>query len=172
MKLKRGCLMGLVFLPSLFLAKNVTAQTQCEFLNNLTPYQYKVAYQIYHVGKEWDLGLTSVAIAWKESKLGKYKVRFNRDNIKDVSVGVMHTVAYWKTKDMTAFESGRWIESMIDNDILSISVGIKDLVYWQDRSKQDWFKGVAMYNGGNNPNYGYAKSIANIVKDLKNCSFD
>lgn len=150
---------------------NTQEQGVCNFLKELTPYQQDIAYQSYRAGEPYDLGLTAIAVAWKESKLGKYKVRFNSSNIKDVSVGVMHTVAYWKTKGMSSFESGQWVQDMLEVDQKSIAIGVQDLLYWQSRAKGNWLKGVSMYNGGYKPNYTYGKDIVNIVKQLKECKF-
>lgn len=143
----------------------------CTFMEQLSPYQQEVAYKAYHAGLPYDLGLTTVAIAWKESKLGLYKVRYNIKNVSDQSVGVLHTVAKWKVKDMTPFEAGRWVQNMIEVDDYSIQVGVQDILYWQQRAKGDWKKGVGMYNGGYKSNLSYANSISSIVNEIKTCKF-
>lgn len=143
----------------------------CIFMNQLSPYQQEVAYKAYHAGLPYDLGLTTVAIAWKESKLGLYKVRYNVENVSDQSVGILHTVAKWKVKDMTPFETGRWVQKMIEVDDYSIQVGVQDILYWQQRAKGDWEKGVGMYNGGYKSNTSYANSISSIVNEIKTCKF-
>ncbi|UZV41281.1 putative TMhelix containing protein IV [Vibrio phage vB_VpaM_R16F] len=144
---------------------------ECKFKQQLTPYQKDIMEIAYRHGEEYDLGLTTVAIAWKESKLGLYNVRYNRSNINDQSFGVLHTVARWKTKNMSPFEAGMWVENMITSPEYSIQEGVKDIIYWQKRAKGDWFKGVGMYNGGNIPNKNYAESITSIVRELKHCEF-
>lgn len=153
-----------------FYVKDVNAG-ECKFKQQLTPHQEDIMEITYRYGEEYNLGLTTVAIAWKESKLGLYNVRYNRGNISDQSFGVLHTVARWKTKGMTPFEAGMWIENMITSPEYSIQEGVKDIVYWQKRAKGDWFKGVGMYNGGNVPNKNYAGSIKSIVRELKDCEF-
>lgn len=144
---------------------------QCEFVTQLSPYQQSIAHMSYRAGEPYDLGLTAVAIGWHESKLGIYKVRFNTGDIKDISVGVMHTVAYWKTKNMDSFEAGRWVQDMIDIDQKSIDTGVQDILYWQSHSGGSWKKGVGMYNGGWKGNSQYANEISKLVSELKNCKF-
>lgn len=141
----------------------------CEFFEKLSPYQIDVAEIAYNTGKPFDLGLTAVAVAWQESRLGLYKVRYNLDNIKDQSFGVMHTVAYWKTKGMSPFEAGRWVQSMVEDDVKSINVGVQDLIYWRGRAKGDWKRGVEMYNAGTGKNPVYVKDVTATVNKLKNC---
>ena len=160
----------LVFFLLLVTFTHKAKATECNFLQQLSPYQKQVAYDAYHTGLLHDLELTTVAIAWKESRLGIYKIRYGAKE-EDQSFGVMHTVAKWKTKGMNAFNKGVWIQSMIENDAKSLGVGVQDLLYWKKRSKGDWRKMVGRYNGGNEPNYTYTKSISTIIQQLKFCDF-
>ncbi len=159
-------------LLSLLFEKGYAAAGDCNFFRQLEPSQRDVAEMVYKAGQPYDLGLTSVAIAWKESKLGLYKVRMNI-TYNDQSFGVMHTVAKWKTKGMSSFERGRWVQGMITNDVKSVDVGVQDVLYWQQRAKGDWKKGVAMYNAGGYYRNGltYADGIITIVRELKQCEF-
>ncbi len=157
-----------------FLSDKVHAATGgCDFLQQLSPYQRDIAEMSYKAGQPYDLGLTSVAIAWEESRLGLYKVRHNITNTKDQSYGVMHTVSYWKVKNMSSFDAGRWVQDMVTSDAKSIDVGVQDILYWQNAAKGDWKKGVAMYNAGGNYRNGltYADDIITIVRELKQCEF-
>lgn len=165
-------IVGTILAVALFTSCEAKADEVC-FIDNLSTYQQNIAYQAYRAGEPHDLGLITVAVAYKESRLGLYKVRFNRDSLKDQSYGVMHTAVYWKTKGMTPFEAGRYVERLLESDEKSIDEGVKDLLYWQTRAKGNWFKGVAMYNAGGIPDNGvnYAKEISNIVRSLKHCKF-
>lgn len=142
----------------------------CSFVEQLSPYQQQVAYKAYRAGEPYGLGLTTVAIAWQESKLGLYKVRFNSNNVNDTSVGTMHTVAKWKTHKMSPFAAGQWMQLMIESDDKSLGVGVQDLLYWRSRS-QSWGEMVGHYNGGNKPNSKYTHDIIDIVHRLKHCKF-
>lgn len=168
MKSKLWGLILLAGLPNAGNASEAADEVQCSFLNKLSPYQQDVAEMAYRAGEEHKLGLTAVAVAWQESKLGLYKVRMSTD-FNDQSFGVMHTVSKWKTKGMTAFERGRWVENIVTNDIISIDTGVKDLVYWQGRAKGDWKRGVEMYNAGTGTNSVYLKDVINTVNKLKGC---
>lgn len=146
-------------------------ERQCTFIENLSPYQQEVAYKVYRAGSPYDLGLTAIAIAWEESKLGLYKVRYNPSKIFDQSFGLMHTVAKWKIKGMNPFEAGMWVQKMLDSDDYSIQVGVQDILYWQQAAKGDWKKGVGMYNGGYKGNIAYANRISTTVSEIKHCKF-
>lgn len=162
---------GLLFTVTFSSCSEASDKVQCDFLSNLTPYQQDVAEMVYRSAEGYNLGHTAVAIAYKESKLGIYKVRYNRGNIKDVSVGVMHTVAYWKTKDMTPFESGMWFQDMTEIDQKSIAIGVKDLVTWQSRAKGSWKRGIEMYNAGYGKNPKYVHDVVKIYQEIKDCEF-
>lgn len=148
----------------------IEVKRNCSFVSNLSPYQKEVMDKIYYIAKPYDLHLTAIAIAWKESKLGKYKVRMGTTKY-DRSFGIMHTVSYWKTVGMTPFEKGLLIQDLILDDVKSITVGLEDLLYWQQVAGWDWYKGVAMYNAGSayKNGLGYADGIAVIVKELMVC---
>ncbi|AUR87468.1 hypothetical protein NVP1101O_057 [Vibrio phage 1.101.O._10N.261.45.C6] len=162
---------GLLFTLVFSSCSEAAEEVQCEFLSNLTPYQQDVAEMSYRAAEVHDLGHTAVAVAYKESKLGVYKVRYNRGSIKDVSVGVMHTVAYWKTKDMTPFEAGMWFQDMMEIDQKSVAIGVQDLITWQSRAKGNWKRGIEMYNAGYGKNPNYVKDVVKIYQQVKHCKF-
>lgn len=143
-------------------------ESNCTFIENLTPYQYDIAYQSYRAGQAYDLQLTAVAVAWQESKLGRYKFRWGKGV--DKSVGIGHTVVKYKTQGMSALEAGIWVEKMITHDAKSINVMVSDLLYWQNQSGS-WIEGVGKYNGGNTANMNYAREVAGIVKQIKSCKW-
>lgn len=148
----------------------LSVKKNCSFIEGLSDYQKDVMYKIHHISRPYNLQLTAIAIAWKESKLGKYKVRMGNTKY-DRSFGVMHTVTYWKTKGMTPFEKGVLIQSLIQDDVKSITLGLEDILYWQRMARFDWKKGIAMYNAGSSYSNGldYAEDIKNIVKELNYC---
>ena len=49
---------------------------ECNFAKGLSTYQKGVMHKAYEVGAPKNLGYTLIAVAWKESKLGKYKARY------------------------------------------------------------------------------------------------
>lgn len=141
---------------------------ECDFFKKLSFYQQDIAYQAYRIGFEHDLGLTAVAIAWQESKLGKYKIRVGKGS--DVSVGIGQTAVVWKTKGMSAFNRGRWVQSMIEHDAKSINVMMTDILHWQ-RVKGNWRAGIMGYNAGYGSNTQYRDEVVSLVKQLKYCEF-
>ena len=153
---------------SLLLSSVGAFAEQCTFMEGLSPFQKEIAYNAYRSGYPYDLGYTMVAIAWKESRLGLYKVRYGtKEN--DRSFGIYHTVAMWKTKGLNAFEKGRWIQNIVENNAVSIQMGLSDLLYWKGRHNGDWAKMVGSYNGGNIPNKEYTKDVIGIMKSLREC---
>lgn len=82
--------------------KIVLQRKQCEFIGKLNQKQLEVLDKIHYIAKPYNLQLTAIAIAWKESKLGKYKVRMG-DSRYDRSFGIMHTVSHWRTQGMSPF---------------------------------------------------------------------
>lgn len=153
----------------LILTTPVTAK-QCNFLEQLSPYQREVANISYISGSAYDIGLTAVAIAWKESRLGIYKTRIG-NNKYDISFGVGHTALYWKTKEMNSFEKGVWAQEMVQNDIKSISYMVQDLLYWLSRRDGDWRRMIESYNAGNGKNSNYVKDVVDTVNQIKNCKW-
>ncbi len=152
----------------LLLSQGLYSQ-QCSFLENLSPYQKEVAYQAYRAGEPYDLGYTTVAIAYQESKLGLWKIRMGTPP--DISFGVMHTASRWKTKGMTAFDRGRWAQEMVENDAQSIQVGVSDLLSWKSSAKGNWSRMVEMYNAGYGKNPVYVKEVKTIMREIKHCEF-
>lgn len=57
------------------------------------------------------------------------------------------------------------------DDVKSITLGLEDILYWQQRANWQWSKGVAMYNSGNDYRGGatYANDVRELVKELKSC---
>lgn len=159
-------LFNLVAVPLLLLSLGVQS---CSFLDKLSYQQRLIATQAYRLGEPYDLGLTMVAVAWQESKLGKYKMRYGKG--KDVSVGVMHSNVYWKTKEMSAFSRGVWVENMMNNNALSLQTGLEDLLKWK-KSYKGVYKGMLNgYNAGYGENPTYVNEVITTVRELKQCKF-
>lgn len=158
------------YLFSLSIAVISTQAVSCDFIDKLDPYQKQIAKLSYQVGEPHDLGLTMVAVAWEESRLGLFKVRMSTD-YRDQSFGTMHTVAKWKTKGMTPFERGIWVQNIVENELFSLQTGLSDLLYWYGR-KKNWADMVGSYNGGNTPNPNYLKRVRSTVRNIKSCTFD
>lgn len=156
-----------MILGSILLAA-MPAFAQCPFIGQLTPYQESVAKMLYSVGQPYDLGNTAIAVGWQESKLGLYKLRMGKG--KDISVGIGHTIVYYKTKTMDAFHRGMWMQDMIQNDRLSSDVMIQDLLYWKSHT-DSWRQMVADYNGGWKGNMKYAASVAAITVEVSQCKW-
>jgi hypothetical protein len=158
------------------------ATAECFFLNQLDNNQKSVAKLVYKKGLKYDLGKTAIAIAWKESKLGRYLIRYGRDEY-DRSYGIGHTVAYWRFKAdereerlmVSSFDRGMWIQKMVTNIDFSSNVMLEDIMHWQSLSEGSWFNGVAMYNSGSfvtESGKSYAEDVAMVVAELRSCDLN
>jgi len=139
----------------------------------LSKEQKDVARFVYEKGKPFDLGYTLVAIAWQESKLGKYPI-----NLSDPSCGIMHVMPRFlikrtKMKD-TLWNRSRLCERLISDKSFSIAAAILELKYWQNYWKSRkvnrvWSHMVASYNQGFacDINSEYVKSIRKYIKRLR-----
>lgn len=105
-------------------------------------YQQKlIMAKTYMIGLQNDLELTLMAIAWQESKAGKYLM-----NLSDPSFGVFHIVP--KGND---WEKSREAERLMDFEY-SISKTIEILEYWKKYHKGNWQNTIKSYNAGYNYN--------------------
>lgn len=145
------------------------AVANCDFIEQLSLSQRVIAQQAYFAGKPYDLGITAVAVAWKESTLGLYKVRWGTKK-GDKSVGIGHSSIYYHTKGMNPFDKGRWIQEMLEDNSKSINVMVQDLLYWKSH-KPTWRTMVEGYNGGWKGSKSYADDVANTVNKIKQCKW-
>jgi len=139
-------------------------------LGHITPKQQKVACMVFKKAKEFHLEYTMTAIAWEESKFGKYNV-----NLADPSFGVFHNQI-----DSVADRHGtksKWGKSRLAEQLLysfdfSFAEALAELKYWQTYYKNswDWWRKMVMsYNAGHNLSNGktYYKRIVLKIKVLR-----
>ena len=117
--------------------------------NAMTPEQKKIACMVFKKAKEFNLQYTMTAIAWEESKFGKYTI-----NLADPSFGIFHNQI-----DSVANRHGvrsKWGKSRLAEQLLnsfdfSFSEALAELQYWQTYYKHSWNKWSKMvmsYNAG------------------------
>ena len=145
-------------------------------LEKLTTEQKEVLYLAYSAGAEKGYGLTLAAIAWKESRFGKYML--NVTDGKYGSYGPYHVLLDYvliRHKVTTNWGKSRLAEKLLYDMEFSSSEALDVLTYYHDRFKNKdnpWRWAVAAYNNGNkalttDKGKKYAEDIALRVVTLK-----
>jgi len=145
------------------------ADTVKQYLNELSHLnkpQQEVMFNTYKKAKEFDLQLTMTAIAWQESKFGKYKL-----NLNDPSCGVFHVMPSTITKNK--WKQSRMCERLIADYDFSFSVALQRLKYFYNywiskgcNKNTAWKRSIMSYNAGYDYRHGN-KYYKQIVKRLK-----
>lgn len=137
---------------------------------SLTKEQESVVRFSYEFGKPVDLGYTMVAIAMRESHLGKYRI-----NLSDPSAGVYHTTI---DKGVTklgwadnGFNRNRVAQRMADDIYFAADIALDTLVWWMAHHNGDWSKAVSGYNGGHRGNPSYVDAIVKNIHTIKRCGW-
>jgi len=139
-------------------------------LNNLTPIQKAIMLKTFNKARQFNYEYTMTAIAWQESKFGKYKI-----NLNDPSFGVFHNLI--STVQLRHDSRGSWARSrlaerlMIDYDF-SFTEALSELKYWENywsnkRVPKKWSHTIGSYNGGFTPNMSYTEKIKSKIRALK-----
>jgi hypothetical protein len=130
---------------------------------------YNLVYA-YNYGLDYDLEYTLAAIAWVESKAGKYPVRLDVQP----SCGVFHnrvlTVAIRENvpkSKLTPFKRSAICSTLIKETGYSASHAIKELTYWKRRHNGNINKMWAAYNSGSAVNPEYVSKIRNTIRALR-----
>lgn len=151
------------------LASQCTTEQQKK-MNSLSEEQWKVLYQAWDKGAAYNLGHTMMAIAFKESSAGKYRINLNthdfgvmQNNIKTAKVrrGVK---GYYATMAL--------VSEIVRNDELSMNLALEELLYWRDDRKLSWRNTISAYNNGNAYNKGtkHLDEMIPIVRMFMNCT--
>lgn len=142
---------------------------QSKTLDGLSNEQWNVLYQAYDTGVSHGLGHTMMAIAFKESSAGKYRINLNthdfgvmQNNIKTAKIrrGVK---GYYSTMAL--------VSEIVRNDQLSMDLALEELLYWRDDRGLSWRNTVSAYNNGNAYNKGteHLDQMIPIVRMFMNC---
>jgi len=151
-------------------------------LNNLTKNQQEVLIKSYKKGSYYDLGYTLAAIAWTESRLGKYKINLadgDRYKFKG-SYGPYHNLlnSVCARRNIHTQWSASIIAQKLITDIdYASNEAIIELLYWDKywtdkKVTYKWKHIVASYNSGyksinTKPGREYLELIRSKIKVLK-----
>ncbi len=157
-----------VILITLLLISNVFAS---DFdINNLTPQEIKTLKEIKAHGKENGLSYSLMAIAIKESGLGKYLVNVDTKDYGLYQANIKTVINRENAKD-TSWNRNVFAMKLISDFQFATKNAIDELTYWQKVHNNDWSKVWSSYNGGWKYNSDaarqYSKDIASIIRELK-----
>lgn len=138
----------------LILVASLFGEEDLEYeLNNMTLEQYKVLVRVYKVGVKYDLQYTLMAIAWQESKFGKYMV-----NLNDPSAGVFHNnieSVCSRENNCNEWNKSRLFEKLLFDFDFASKHALAELEFWKNyytnknkNANVIWTKTIKSYNAG------------------------
>lgn len=157
-----------VILITLLLISNVFAS---DFdINNLTPQEIKTLKEIKAHGKENGLSYSLMAIAIKESGLGKYLVNVDTKDYGLYQANIKTVINRENAPD-TSWNRNVFAMKLISDFQFATKNAIEELSYWQKVHNNNWSKVWSSYNGGWKYNSkaarDYSQDIASIIRELK-----
>lgn len=157
-----------IILLTLLLISNVFAS---DFdIKNLTPQELNTLKEIKEHGKKNGLSYSLMAIAIKESGLGKYLVNVDTKDYGIYQANIKTVISRENAQD-TSWNRNVLAMKLITDFQFATKNAIDELTYWQKVHNNDWTKVWSSYNGGWRYNSDaarqYSKDIASIIRELK-----
>lgn len=141
-----------------------------EPLTKINEEQKQVLLKAYEYGKPYDLSWSLMAIAWKESRAGKWNINLQDPAVCPFMININTAIKRTNLKD-TSFNRNVLAQELIDDFGLCAAHAVTELTYWRAVHGENYRKIWASYNGGYNYSSpqaaGYAQEIADIIKRLK-----
>ena len=161
MNLKISLLL-MLFITNIF-ASNFNA-------TKLTSQEIKTLKEIKKQGKKYGLSYSLMAIAIKESSIGKYLVNVDSKDYGLYQANIKTVLSRQKAKN-TSWNRNKYAMRLISDFKFATKNAIAELNYWKKIHKNDWRKVWSSYNGGWKYNSkrarNYSRDIATIIKRLK-----
>ena len=157
-----------VILITLLLISNVFAS---DFdIKNLTAQDIKTLKEIKEHGKDSGLSYSLMAIAIKESAVGKYLVNVDTKDYGMYQANIKTVISRENVQD-TSWNRNLIAMKLITDFQFATKNAVDELSYWQKVHNNDWSKVWSSYNGGWKYNSDaarqYSKDIASIIRELK-----
>lgn len=157
-----------VILLILLFISNVFAS---EFdIKNLTQEEIETLKEIKREGQAHGLSYSLMAIAIKESGLGKVMVNLDTKDFGLYHANIKTVMNRQNAKD-TAWNRNMFATKLISDFQFATRNAIDELIYWQKIHKNDWSKVWSSYNGGWKYNSKeakeYSQEIAAIIRELR-----
>lgn len=138
--------------------------------NKLSPKEIQTLKEIKQQGKKYGLGYTLMAIAIKESSLGKYLINVNSKDYGLYQANIKTVIQRQKAKD-TSWNRNKYAMRLISDFQFATQNAVAELKYWKKIHNNDWKKVWSSYNGGWKYNSkrarAYSQDIARIIRELK-----
>ena len=157
-----------VILITLLLISNVFAS---DFdIKNLTAQDIKTLKEIKEHGKDSGLSYSLMAIAIKESAVGKYLVNVDTKDYGMYQANIKTVISRENVQD-TSWNRNLIAMKLITDFQFATKNAVDELSYWQKVHNNNWTKVWGSYNGGWRYNSDsakkYSKDIALIIRELR-----
>jgi len=139
-------------------------------INKLTPNEINTLKEIKKQGQNQGLSYSLMAIAIKESSLGKYLINVDTKDYGLYQANIKTVIERQNAKD-TSWNRNKLAMQLISDFKFATKNAIDELTYWQKVHKNDWSRVWSSYNGGWKYNSKeakeYSQEIAMIIRELK-----
>ena len=157
-----------IILLTLLLISNVFAS---DFdIKNLTAQDIKTLKEIKEHGKDSGLSYSLMAIAIKESAVGKYLVNVDTKDYGMYQANIKTVISRENVQD-TSWNRNLIAMKLITDFQFATKNAVDELSYWQKVHNNNWTKVWGSYNGGWKYNSDsakqYSKDIALIIRELR-----
>jgi len=121
-------------------------------------------------GKKYGLSYSLMAIAIKESSLGKYLINVNSKDFGLYQANIKTVINRHKLRD-TSWNRNKMAMKLVSDFEFATKNAIAELVYWKKVHNNNWRKVWGSYNGGwrydSKRAKKYSREIASIIRKLK-----
>lgn len=139
-------------------------------IKNLTQQEIETLKEIKREGQAHGLSYSLMAIAIKESGLGKYMINVDSKDFGLYQANIKTVISRHNAKD-TSWNRNLFATKLISDFQFATKNAIEELTFWQKIHRNDWTKVWGSYNAGYKFNSKqakeYSKEIALIIKELK-----
>lgn len=126
--------------------------------------------EIKKQGQKHGLSYSLMAIAIKESSLGRYLVNVDSRDYGLYQANIKTVISRHKVKN-TSWNRNRYAMRLISDFQFATKNAIAELTYWRKVHNNDWRKVWSSYNGGwkykSKRAQRYSREIASIIRKLK-----
>ncbi|MGA1931797.1 transglycosylase SLT domain-containing protein [Arcobacter sp. YIC-464] len=138
--------------------------------SKLTKEDIRMLKMIKEQGAKYGLSYSLMAIAIKESSLGKYLVNVNSKDFGLYQANIKTVISREKVKD-TSWNRNRYAMKLISDFDFATKNAIAELKYWKKVHNNNWRRVWSSYNGGWSYNSKrarkYSREIASIIRQLR-----
>jgi len=157
----------IILLISLFISNIFATNFKASHLSKKDMEMLK---QIKQVGAKHGLSYSLMAIAIKESSLGKFLVNVDSRDYGLYQANIKTVIRRHKAKN-TSWNRNRYAMKLISDFEFATKNAIAELMYWRKVHNNDWRRVWSSYNGGwrydSKRARKYSRDIASIIRQLK-----